>query len=773
MNSVPAVKEEFGAAVENGAAVEKPFNLGVLFVHGIGTQTPGQTLTAFGGPFCQWLKDRCEAIKQSRVQSGVAEQRKLQTFDWTGAFAPSTPPGNVSAEAISHRVVLSETKFHDPTDFTAPAHTKVAVLSLHCDNQVSEENWLLAESCWADTFSPPSFAHLAHWSFAVLPWIVGSHFAAQIRRRVRERPTSHSPSDPQATRAPVHHRIWAMTGWIWRLAAAIGGYVFGLLLSAIMLPILAILLVVGLIPISRLRSALLNLQLRMAATLGDCYVLLARPIEAASIVSEVRRDLLWLSSRCSEVVIVAHSQGGAVAHLALRGQIPEEFRLLFTFGSGRRKLEEARQLMKRPESFTRSGVITSIALWILLLCSTALWAAIRAVPKNGQGIAVLLGYDIVAAAVCTAGIRDHLRGIRLHRLHRWIKHLKTTQLRWIDCYATADPVPNGVVTKARFVAHLSREVCNRSSMLIDHTTYWSNLDEFVSLLYDEIAKSRRYDPLPNLRIEESHLQQITKRRRWRVAIGHFIQWVGIAGVLIVFIRRSHESQALAQWAWSSAGGWLLDKLKVQHANAPVLSVDWTMLALLTGFLVPFGIVRRLWANWDQAEMKRVRGLKVDSWVSETVMLTGLWFLVLIATETAKYELSLSPWVLAISFAPSLIFMVLKPGLFVSSAREKRVEGGAIATESEETSVGRLVLTIVGVATAAFFPFSLGLAAWSVLVWLTAHLSNGELAGFRPDSISSEVVGLVAVGVTAIVSLIYAVIYAMRHRNPSVSPSSQT
>lgn len=155
---VLAVKEDFGKAMENGAGVEKPFNLGVLFVHGIGTQTRGQTLTAFGGPFCRWLQDRCEALEESRKQSGVAVedinsgQQKLETVDWTDAFVPEAPPGAVSAECISHRVVLRETRFHDPADSAAPAHTKVAVLSLHSDNRVSKEDWLVAESWWAIRF---------------------------------------------------------------------------------------------------------------------------------------------------------------------------------------------------------------------------------------------------------------------------------------------------------------------------------------------------------------------------------------------------------------------------------------------------------------------------------------------------------------------------------------------------------------------------------------------------------------------------------------------
>ena len=68
------------------------------------------------------------------------------------------------------------------------------------------------------------------------------------------------------------------------------------------------------------------------------------------------------------------------------------------------------------------------------------------------------------------------------------------------------------------------------------------------------------------------------------------------------------------------------------------------------------------------------------------------------------------------------------------------------------------------------PFSLGWVGWDVLVWLTEHLSGGNLGGLRPDCVSSEVAGGIVVIVTAIG---LAISYAVRHRNPAAPPSSQT
>jgi len=212
-----------------------------------------------------------------------------------------------------------------------------------------------------------------------LPWILASHFGAHVQRRLSERPRrppdlSLKGDEPQdkakalrkmAQRARLKYRR-KLGLWLWRLTTAIGGLALALLSTVVLVPILLGLLVLGAIPISKLRKALLGIQLKIAATVGDCYVFVSRPIEAASIVNTVRQNVLWLASRCSEIVIVAHSQGAAVAHLALRGSTPRELRLLFAYGSGLRKLEELKELSKGARSVAIGAIVTIIALIVFL-----------------------------------------------------------------------------------------------------------------------------------------------------------------------------------------------------------------------------------------------------------------------------------------------------------------------------------------------------------------------------------------------------------------------
>ena len=749
--------------MQTGTDSGKPFTLGVLFVHGIGSQMRGETLASFGGPLCKWLEYRCLALAQSQqipTEAAARSQRKLETADWAHEVLPKTVDRESADGWHLHRVVLRETTFHDQVDSEAPAHTKIALLTVDADEQVSAENWLLAESCWADRFASPSFADLARWGFGVMPWIVGSHFAAQVERRLHERPavSSESASGPR-TRA--NHHVWAITLWTWRLMAAVGGFGLGLLSTLITIPLLALFLIVGLVPIPKLRSALLNIQLRLASTIGDCFVLLARPIEAASIVSGVRRDLRWLASKCSEVVIVAHSQGGAVAHLALRGSIPGELKLLFTFGSGLRKLEEARELMRSEASFGLSAVATSIALSLLLLCtSLVLLAIVDNQQQSASSIIWIVVIGVGASAVLVAGVRDHLKGIRLPELDRWIEWLDAKKLRWRDCYASGDPVPNGIVTAA--AKDRTLEVCNLSSMVSDHTSYWSNLDEFVSALYEEIGLSREKDPVPDLRVATPLFQRVARRRRWRVALGRCMEWTAAIGVAAVLVHQWKSCKNFLMWAWARTGAPIVESvLGIELRKSPGYSIDWTTVGLLALMLGAFAIVRSLWNAWDQNDMKRSIGLRSKG--DEFVVFTALWFLLIITAHVVSNTTDLSFVLFALSFLPIFVFIVLQPNV----VDRRRTKPSAAA--SAETSVGTLASTAIGLGMAAALPYSLGLAGWDALLWFIRRVAPARviLLGVRLEDIPSEAVG----GAVVLVSAAAWILVSLRRKAASASPAA--
>src|SRR2546428_3951496 len=94
------------------------FDLGVLFVHGIGTQPSGDTMAHWGDVFL-------DAINRGTANKVIA------TVERACRKGPDDSPASceVSLQHGAHR-----------------------------------EHWLIAEGYWAEAFPPPSYSELVSWS---------------------------------------------------------------------------------------------------------------------------------------------------------------------------------------------------------------------------------------------------------------------------------------------------------------------------------------------------------------------------------------------------------------------------------------------------------------------------------------------------------------------------------------------------------------------------------------------------------------------------------
>jgi hypothetical protein len=93
--------------------------------------------------------------------------------------------------------------------------------------------------------------------------------------------------------------------------------------------------------------------------------------------------------------------------------------------------------------------------------------------------------------------------------------------RWVDLYASADPVPNGR-TRTTEGGHESKRIWNLGSLLRDHTAYWDNRDGFVlrvARVCAETAESPWTLELP----DESDF--VDKRAAWRVGFLRTARWI--------------------------------------------------------------------------------------------------------------------------------------------------------------------------------------------------------------------------------------------------------
>jgi hypothetical protein len=102
---------------------------------------------------------------------------------------------------------------------------------------------------------------------------------------------------------------------------------------------MAVLLLLGIVPIPKLRAAILRTQQLLVGTVGDSYLYLTSSIRGAALISKVQRDLKWLADQgCTRIAVVAHSQGAAIAHAVVNHPDWVRQDLLLTFGAGLNKL---------------------------------------------------------------------------------------------------------------------------------------------------------------------------------------------------------------------------------------------------------------------------------------------------------------------------------------------------------------------------------------------------------------------------------------------------
>ena len=550
------------------------FSLGILFVHGIGTQRKGETLTNFGGGLYKWLDSAKDRGEWSQFE----------------------------------RVTLSDARLVAPEDPGAPAH---ANLTLHpAGGAQTPVQWLLAESWWAEAFAAPSFTELASWGVNIVPWTLGSHFGAHVRAIWVGRPENRSAL-AWAT------GCWAT--WLMRLTRGLVGLAASLFLSIAALAALVLMLIIALVPISAVRKWLGTVQQVLAASIGDSYTFVARPFEAAAIVGQVRRDLQWLSDRCDSLVVIAHSQGAAVSFEAIRNDVPSKLQLFFTLGSGLRKLVELKHVMASDGRFQRAAFLTLGGL-LLAPVSLAVIAASLQNPVALFGIRTPLRGRFCrpkhssvsrcwspALSISPAALEKISRarptrlsptrrcgGLIVMRLPMRCRTARGSRSRCWRCPRCTDRPKQ-----------FSIEVCNSRSVSADHTSYWTNLDEFVSIVAAALQLSGVPGTSPITTIDANWLTAIQGHRRWRVAFLVGARWSAAAGAVAALVRFWPEYSAIAMWGVAVGSRWLRSMLGLAVATAaPAPPSRWHDAALIASLVVAGYLAARIaWNRWNASEAR--------------------------------------------------------------------------------------------------------------------------------------------------------------------------
>ena len=310
------------------------------------------------------------------------------------------------------------------------------------DITYGDETWRVIEYWWAAEFQSPSTIKVAKWIGLTLGFHLFSLIISLINSLIIGFRHSwidllpRNPSrDPSPLRDPVVARIYHAGASIF--------YIVGVGALIILVPFLALLLVIlsffAVIPgISSLLGPLVGqlhrgLQAFGVDLLGDIYIYFYDEIQSAQIRGGLERLLkdLGKDQSIKRVVLYAHSTGAVIAYEAMASLYQEQ-------GA------ESTDAINKVKSFISFGSILNMA-----------WN-----PRIVK--------------------------------HNRFKKAIPSRIRWFNLWARYDPGAAGPIKppidqgdKSWFdgVQLVNRRVNNFESILLDHTGYWKNQEQVVSLVF--------------------------------------------------------------------------------------------------------------------------------------------------------------------------------------------------------------------------------------------------------------------------------------------------
>ena len=434
---------------------------GVLFVAGFAEQRPGTAIASLASALYRWL------------------------FWWNAGPHrwPASPP------SLGHTVLSGASGADD-----GPVHVRLAV-PLHLSTGEHDARWLLAESSWADLFTPPRFLGVARWIWKVSTCLLVLQFVIPMRRHWHR-----AKRADKTRRRRQADRVVAACYLVLMAIAAMTSVLLSLALLA--------LAVVEKLPIPRIDKAVRWAAVKVSAVLGDSYMLAHCPVQFAAMRTQVARDLRWLQDHCEKVAVVAHSQGAAIAHQVLRdsGDHRGNVSAFVTIGQGITKFHLLQRMDWDPQAYRA-------AWWSRVLVTTGMLFA--GLPALGLLIHHWTSTTIVNALVTLpvsvllpcAGLVIIAIGVRaaMHAVCGDIEQdlaLPQAGFWWSDYYASADPVSNGPFPtgsgqtpepgQARrdptgLLPGPCNQVYNSASILFDHNRYLRNQDQLLSRLINDLA----------------------------------------------------------------------------------------------------------------------------------------------------------------------------------------------------------------------------------------------------------------------------------------------
>ncbi len=419
--------------MQDPPAADSPCALGVLFVHGIGEQPQGDTLSRFAEPLIAWLRDAVGG-------------------DTASIAACLRPP-----------LIVGDTPAHARMRFD-PSRRGPGIRV-----QAPAEEWLFAEAWWAPQVAPPALSDFVAWLLRCSPWLLMFHFNQRWLNEATLRRAS------KVVRGLLITPLW--------LAVSLFANLGLLLICAL-----------ALIPVGPVRRFFSDLLKRLSGIVGDAYVKIRSPLQRRAQEDAVLAAARWLRARCASLVVVAHSQGASIAHGALHRSGACRVERLVTVGSGMTKLSALRffdqlgALDRLAPALAAPLLIAAAVVWVrarqlgLNDAGGALWAPL---------LFAIMGVGFLASTWIT--VREALANLRKTALRDELE-LAQPGLPWCDIVASHDPVPQGNVTQFFAPPHQhgiqARRVTVLRSVWKDHTQYWNAHATFLPVLAMQLLRCR-------------------------------------------------------------------------------------------------------------------------------------------------------------------------------------------------------------------------------------------------------------------------------------------
>lgn len=629
---------------------EPKAQIGILLVHGIGDQQPGETLINMGEPLVNWLSDWLQGLCRWWKRSGLNEgslnawftslrdelnleqeqspEKELQPICNIGEIEPvklqltahhhgaAIPRDWLDKYELMDRYLEEIEQAKDPeslkealrgnqildaaaekeTPFVislarvvnaelndrgnSPANMRVRIETLDTKAELQSEDWLFCEAHWAQSFMAPSPARVALWSASVCSYLIPSICVRQLKMA----------GDAVIGRRPDIPRVIGLPKMLVALAVLPTIPILTIAAQAAFLLLAAL----SVIPLQFIRKTVEPLQHMLSTVIGDSYVVLESALNEAAIVTCVTQKLAWLVSRCRHVVIVAHSQGAYVTLKTLENYLPQELRLLVTFGSGIERLAILKQL------HTNRGIKLQIASFLWWSCcywgADLLIDARRGLYRGWYVIWLVIVLLLVIFMTASFAMSDQARINK-----GWEPLLRHRKIRWLDYFTAEDPVPNGSPSLSMAAR---QTVTNFSSVLLDHNSYMANRDQFIPSVVNEIARAgESHIHIDRLSNRDNQLLEIAARwRPYRLAWLRAGLWAATLWAIALILRYHREFgrwgldvQEKVQWTQASFRIHLLEplmRLPQEAIGAGLVILPWVAACLA---LVVFW---SLWARRD-------------------------------------------------------------------------------------------------------------------------------------------------------------------------------